>query len=614
MPFDLRDFLASLEGNGELVRVAAEVDPVLEMTEVYDRVVKGAGPALLFEHPRGSTVPLLINALGTDRRMEIALGRGPDEIGREAASLLKPKPPRTLGEMWRFATKYRKLLRVPPKRVRRAPCQEVVMRGDAVDLSRLPVQQCWPGDAGRFITLPLVFTKDPETSERNVGMYRMQVLDPTTTAMHWQTHKHGRAHFEKARTMGLERLPVSVAIGGDPALIYAATAPLPPAIDELLLTGFIRGERTRIVKCVTNDLEVPASAEIVLEGYVDTRAPFVTEGPFGDHTGFYSLADKFPAFHVTAITTRRDPIYASTVVGVPPHEDAAIGRATEHMFRHLVRFQVPELVDFHMPVEAAFHNLMIASLAKQYPGHARKLMMSLWGAGMLALEKVIVVVDASVDVRDPDALLRALRAFDPARDLFVVHDVPTDTLDHAAPRADLGSHVGIDLTTPLGSEEGRVVRDEGLITPSLERLQTAAPEILRVASWPENFLLLAIEKAKAGHARAVLDRIWARNIVTPRVTLVFDADVPIEDPRLALFHATANLDPARDIVVRGNAVGIDATRKWKDEDAREWPGLIEMDDATRAKVTARWSEYGLDARFRDVDTRGRRTTTLTTGK
>ncbi len=599
--FDLRAFIAALDAAGEIARIRAEVDPRFEITEVTDRVVKSGGRALLFERVKGSAMPVLINSMGSDARVAIALGRAPEDVGREAAALLRPNPPRSLREAWRFAMKYRGLARVPPRLVRRAPCQEVVRRGDHVDLNALPVLTCWPLDAGPFITLPLVFTKDPETGERNVGMYRMQVFDQRTTGMHWQTHKHGRMHFEKARAMGLDRLPVSVAIGADPALTYAATAPLPPGIDELLLAGFIRRRRTEIVRCVTNDLEVPASAEIVLEGYVDVNEPFHREGPFGDHTGFYSLADDFPAFHVTAITTRKDPIYATTVVGVPPQEDGAIGRATERMFLHLLRFQVPELVDMRMPVEAAFHNLMLVSIRKQYPGHARKAMMSLWGAGMIALEKAIVVFDADADLEDPRAVLAALARLDPERDLLIVDQMPTDTLDHASPRPDLGSHLGLDLTTPVGGERARRPRTPPAPPPALDRLRAAAPEIDASAAPADPFLLVAIAKEKAGHARAVMERLWNAGLATDRVLVVLDRDVDVRDPHAVLFHAAANLDPARDVTIAVQAagatrVGVDATRKRADEDARPWPPLILMDEDVRRRVAARWDEYGISPR------------------
>ena len=469
MPYDLHRFVEDLEAAGELKRVRAEVDPELEITEVYDRVVKRGGPALLFENVRGSDMPLLINAYGTDKRMAMALGREPEEVGKDLMALIKTKPPRSFGEMLALARRAKDVLSFPPKRVRRGKCQQVVLTGDDVDLGRIPVLKCWPLDAGRFITLPQVYSRDPETGERNMGMYRMQVFDRNTTGMHWQTHKHGTEHYRSAKRLGV-RLPVAVALGGDPALAYGATAPLPPGFDEVMFCGFIRRERVRLVKCRTVDLEVPADADIVLEGYVDPAEPMAREGPFGDHTGYYSLADMFPKFHVTAITHRRDAIYPTTVVGIPPQEDGPMGKATERLFLQLMRFQVPELVDMNMPVEGAFHNLMLASIKKRYPGHARKAMMSLWGAGMVSLEKVLVIYDEDVDVQDTGAALRVLLdRLDVARDVLVIDQVPTDTLDHAAPRPDLGSHIGFDATTPLPHEPARA------LSPPLSLIHISEP-------------------------------------------------------------------------------------------------------------------------------------------
>src|SRR5438067_11018473 len=382
MAYDLRRFIADLEARGDLARVRARASPVLEIAEVYDRVVKRGGPALLFEDVEGSRMPVLINAYGTWGRMVLALGREPQAVGEDLLALAKTKPPRSLREAWALARKLRTILAFPPKRVRRGACQEIVKTGSAVDLGEIPVLQCWPLDAGRFVTLPLVFTRDPESGERNVGMYRMQVLSHDSTAMHWQTHKHGAEHYRKAKEMGA-KLPVAVALGGDPAMTYGATAPLPPGFDEVMFAGYIRRERQRLVRCVTQPLDVPASAEIVLEGYVDPAEPLVREGPFGDHTGYYSMPGWYPRFHVTAITHRRDAIYPTTVVGIPPHEDGPMGKATERMFLPLLRVTIPELVDLDMPIEAAFHNLMLVSIQKRYPGQARKVMMALWGSGLI---------------------------------------------------------------------------------------------------------------------------------------------------------------------------------------------------------------------------------------
>jgi 4-hydroxy-3-polyprenylbenzoate decarboxylase len=590
--YDLHRFVSDLEERGELKRIRAEVDPELEISEIYDRVVKAGGPALLFENVRGSSMPLLINAFGTDARMAMALGREPSQIGKDLMALVKTKPPRSFREAWALARAARDVLSFPPKRVRRAKCQQVVAIGDDVDLTSLPILRCWPLDAGRFITLPQVYTRDPETGERNMGMYRMQVLDKTSTAMHWQTHKHGTEHFRKAKKLGV-RLPVAVALGGDPALTYGATAPLPPGFDEVMFCGYIRRERVRMVKCKTVDLEVPADADIILEGYVDPSEPLVEEGPFGDHTGYYSLADRFPRFHVTAITRRKDAIYPTTVVGIPLQEDGPMGKATERLFLELMRIQVPELVEMNMPVEGAFHNLMLVSIKKRYPGHARKAMMSLWGAGLVALEKVIVVFDENVDVHDPRTVTDALLSrFDPARDVLIVDQVPTDTLDHAAPKPDLGSHMGIDATTPLPSEAPRAAPALAREPPSLVTIQQGAPEVVAISQPHARLLLVGIRKGARGTARETMRRLWDAGVQDETVLVVLD-DVDVHDWSLATFHATANLDPARDIVREGRRFGIDGTVKRVDENAREWPPIIAMDAATKALVDKRWAEYGL---------------------
>lgn len=595
MPYDLHRFIDDIEARGQLVRVKAEVDPKLEISEIYDRVVKGGGPALLFENVKGSPFPLLINGFGTDERMALALGREPSQIGKDLMALIKTKPPRSFREMWALARKARDVLSFPPRRARRGRCQEVVLTGDQVDLRKIPVLTCWPLDAGPFITLPQVYTRDPETGERNIGMYRMQVLDERTTGMHWQTHKHGAEHFRKAQKLGV-RLPVAVALGGDPALTYGATAPLPPGFDEVMFCGFIRRERVRLVKCKTVPLEVPADADIVLEGYVDPAEPLVTEGPFGDHTGYYSLAGLYPKFHVTAVTHRKDAVYPTTVVGIPPQEDGPMGKATERLFLELMRFQIPEIVDMNMPVEGAFHNLMLVSIKKRYPGHARKAMMSLWGAGMVALEKIIVVFDEDVNIHDPRAaLLAATRDLDVSRDVLVVDQVPTDTLDHASPLQDLGSHVGIDATRPIENERPRAPAADVARQPTLAELQAAAPDVLAAHAHAPRVLAVSIRKQRAGHARETMERLW--KVLPPEVVLlVFDANVDVRDGSAVTFHATANLDPARDIsLVAGTPrrIGVDATVKRPDEGAREWPPIIEMDAATKELVTRRWKEYGL---------------------
>jgi len=448
-PRDLRDWIALLEREGELVRVSAEVDPHLEVTEIVDRTVKSGGPALLFENPKGSSHPLLINQFGTERRMCLAFGvERLDDVATKLEDVLEMQPPQGLVQKVRGLAKLKSIADSMPKSVRSGACQEVVLTGDEVDLDTLPIQTCWPGDAAPFITLPAVITRDPRTGSRNVGMYRMQKIDRHSTFMHWQIHKDGRMDY--LATEG--RLEVAVALGLDPVTTYAASAPLPKHIDELMLAGFLRGEPVELVKGKTIDLEVPAAAEIVLEGYVEAGDEG-TEGPFGDHTGYYSPPEPFPVFHLTALTTRRDAIYPSIVVGKPPAEDAWLAKATERIFLPAVRMSVPEIVDYDLPVAGAFHNCAIVSIRKAFPGHAQKVMHAVWGLGLLSLTKCVVVVDEWVDVHDyEEVFFRVCANVDPKRDVLV-SEGPLDHLDHAPTLQFVGGKLGIDATHK-GTAEG----------------------------------------------------------------------------------------------------------------------------------------------------------------
>jgi len=448
---DLRDWIALLEREGELVRVSAEVDPHLEITEIVDRTVKAGGPALLFERPRGSEHPLLINQFGTERRMCLAFGAERlDDVAARLAEVLEMQPPEGLAAKVRGLKTLKSIADSRPRSVRRGACQEVVLTGDDVDLGLLPVQTCWPGDGGPFVTLPAVITHDPRTGGRNVGMYRLQVLGPRATGMHWQIHKDGRADYLFAEG----RLEAAVALGLDPVTTYSASAPLPKHVDELMVAGFLRGEPVELVKGVTVDVQVPAQAEIVLEGYLE-RGEEVAEGPFGDHTGFYTAVEPFPVFHVTAMTMRRDAIYPSIVVGKPPQEDAWLGKATERIFLPAVRMTVPEIVDYDLPVAGAFHNLVIVSIRKRFPGHARKVMHAIWGLGLLSLTKGIVVVDEHVDVHDYAQVLFYVGAnVDPKRDVLL-SEGPLDHLDHAPTLQFFGGKIGIDATAKSPAEGAR---------------------------------------------------------------------------------------------------------------------------------------------------------------
>ncbi|MCH7766530.1 MAG: menaquinone biosynthesis decarboxylase [Acidobacteria bacterium] len=449
---DLRAFLKKLEKEGELKRITAEVDWKLEVTEITDRVTKQGGPALLFENIKGSKVPLAINLFGTHRRMNLALEVNDlQEVAARISGFIDFKTPSGLVDKLKMLPKLGELGAFFPKTVKSGPCKEVVKR-EGFSLLDFPIIQCWPQDAGRFITFPLVFTRNPESGKRNVGVYRMQVFDERTTGMHWQTQKHGAEHFRRARSRyGEGKLEVAVAIGADPATVFCGIVPAPPDVDELLLAGFLRRSPVELVKCETVELEVPANAEIILEGYVDLNE-LRREGPFGDHTGYYSLADDYPVFHVTCVTHRRDPIYLTTIVGPPPQEDYFMGYAIERILLPIMKLQFSEIVDVHMPAEGIFHNLMIVSIRKSYPGHARKIMSAIWGLGQAMFTKVLVVVDEDVNVHDPgEVVWKALCAIDPERDVEF-HLGPVDTLDHAARLPDFGSHMGIDATRKWASE------------------------------------------------------------------------------------------------------------------------------------------------------------------
>jgi 4-hydroxy-3-polyprenylbenzoate decarboxylase len=450
-PSDLRAWIALLEREGELVRVAAEVDPHLEVTEIVDRTVKAGGPALLFEHPKGSSHPLLVNQFGTERRMCLAFGvERLDDVAAKLADVLEMQPPQGIVDKAKGLMKLKSIADSMPKSVRSGSCQEVVLTGDEVDLDLLPIQTCWPGDAAPFITLPAVITRDPRTGGRNVGMYRMQKIDRRQTFMHWQVHKDGRMDYLAADG----RLEVAVALGLDPVTTYAASAPLPKHVDELMLAGFLRGEPVELVRGKTVELDVPAHAEIVLEGYVEAGDEGI-EGPFGDHTGYYSPPEPFPVFHLTAMTMRRDAVYPSIVVGKPPAEDAWLGKATERIFLPAVRMSVPEIVDYDLPVAGAFHNCAIVSIRKAFPGHARKVMHAVWGLGLLSLTKCVVVVDEWVDVHDYDEVFfRVCANVDPKRDVLL-SEGPLDHLDHAPTLQFVGGKLGIDATHKGPAEGAR---------------------------------------------------------------------------------------------------------------------------------------------------------------
>ncbi|MEO8910454.1 MAG: menaquinone biosynthesis decarboxylase [Gemmatimonadaceae bacterium] len=451
---NISQFLSAMDRAGELVRISEPVRAKLELCEIADRVMKQpqGGPALYFEkvlldNGEPSQYPVAINLFGSMRRMSLALGVDDlDDVGERITEMLDLKVPEGIMGKLSMLPRLLELGKFPPRvKGGKAPSQEIVLKGEEVDLSKLPIITCWPEDGGPYITLPMVISKDPKRGIRNVGMYRVQVLGPRTLAMHWQRHKVGAAHWREMAEKG-ERMDVAIAIGADPASVYSASAPLPPTIDEFLFAGFLRKSPVSLTKAVTCDLEVPSEAEFVIEGYIDPSEPLVVEGPFGDHTGFYSEADLYPQVHVTALTMRRTPVYATTIVGRPPMEDYYLGHATERIFLPLLKLTIPEIVDYHMPAEGIFHNLVFVSIDKQYPGQAYKVMNAMWGQGLMSLAKVIVVVDKEVKVRnEQEAWWIALNHIDPERDVRFSMG-PIDVLDHSSRAFTYGSKMGIDAT------------------------------------------------------------------------------------------------------------------------------------------------------------------------
>jgi len=604
----LRSFVQRLEAEGELKRVSAFVDPYLEITEIVDRVVKNGGPALLFENT-GTSFPLLINAFGSKKRMSLVLGVDDlDSLSEDLLALMQKltSPPRTLLDKWKALLKIGEIARIFPKTVKRkGKCQEYIYLNP--DLRMLPVMTCWPYDGGPYITLPLVHTVDPETGIRNVGMYRVQVLDSKTTAIHWQLHKVSRRHFEKYRKRK-EKMPVAIVLGGDPIYTYVATAPLPDPIDEYLLAGFLRKRPVRLVPCITQPLYVPEDADIVIEGYVDPEEPFVLEGPFGDHTGFYSLPDYYPRFHVTAITHRKGAIYPSTIVGIPPQEDAWLGKATERIFLAPIRATLlPELVDMDLPVEGGFHNLAIVKIQKTFQGQGRKVIHGIWGAGLMSLTKIVLVVDETVHVHDYLAVAKHFSEhFSPDFD-YVVSQGPLDVLDHACDQMAFGGKLGLDATVKW-KEEPSPIRDLPLPSIPEKAILEAYPEIKAInrrliEEHGIRILLLTIEKSRFGHVQEVAKALFNRFPLSGlKVMVFFDPQVDIFDYGDAFWIFSSHTDVKRDFLYLPpktkdtyGCLVFDATRKSRryDHFPRPWPNPIVMSQEVIQKVNQRWEEYGL---------------------
>jgi 4-hydroxy-3-polyprenylbenzoate decarboxylase len=602
---DLHHFIRELETAGELVRIKAYADPKLEIAEITDRVSKSGdgGKALLFENT-GYDFPLLINSLGSYKRMCMALGVNElDDTAREIEQLfqLLTKPKENLLDKLSLLPKLNQFASWMPKVTGgKGVCQQVIM--PEPDLYKLPVMQCWPRDGGPFITLPVIHTKDPVTGIRNVGMYRMQVFAKDMTGMHWHKHKVSARHFNEYRKLG-KRMPVAVSLGGDPVYTYAATAPLPDNVDEYMLAGFLRKKKVELVRCLTQpELEVPADADFVIEGYVDPEEAFIWEGPFGDHTGYYSLPDWYPRFHVTCITYRKDAIYPSTIVGIPPQEDAWIGKATERIFLAPIKMTlVPEIMDMEMPVEGVFHNLVIAKIKKEYPGQAQKVMNAMWGAGQMMFNKILVIVDESADIHDYHKLAHyVFDNLDPVEDIYFSQG-PMDVLDHSCSKLGFGGKMCIDGTAKF--EEERITKQEMKNQPviiNIENIKKCFPEIkdinIDLIKQGIHCLFISVEKKHKGHIRKLNELLVALpELQSIKMILFVEHTVDVKDIADTLWRFCNNLDPKRDHMITANHISFDGTRKTKELDDfhRDWPNIIVSDAATINAVDTKWHQLGL---------------------
>ena len=602
---NLQDFIQELDNAGELLRIKAPVSAYLEITQITDLASKspGGGKALLFEDVLESQFPVLTNAFGSDRRVCMALGV-PDleALAARVQKFVQMEPPKSFGDTLRLLPMGLDLLRVIPRKLKTAPCQGEVYRGAEVDLARLPVLTCWPQDGGPFITLPVVITRSLATGKRNAGMYRLQVYDQNTTGMHWHIHKDGSHYYQEYR-QAKKRMPVAVAIGADPATIYAATAPLPRGIDEIMLAGFIRRKPVPMVRCLTVDLEVPAEAEFILEGYVDPDELRI-EGPFGDHTGYYSLIDEYPVFHVTALTHRRHPVYPATIVGRPPMEDCYLAKASERIFLPMLKAILPEIRNFWMPWEGVFHNAIVIAIQKEFPGHARRVMSSIWGQGQMSFCKVVVLVDAELDLSRPAEVLKAvLNGIDLASDLYITEGV-LDVLDHSAPEPLFGGKLGVDATRRLANEKQRTESRPPVSLPEPRAIEQAAREVselLTAFHTPaieirNRMLLLNLHKDGKITVRRLAPKLLQHpNLSVFSIFVLFDEHLDLKDYSTLLWKAFNNVDPKRDIILIDGRIVIDATKKGREDDHhRPWPDDIVMDEEIVERVRKRSKELGIE--------------------
>jgi 4-hydroxy-3-polyprenylbenzoate decarboxylase len=604
---NLRQFVEALDKAGELKRITEFVDPVLEIAEVTDRVSKSNGPALLFENT-GTDFPLLINSLGSYKRICLALGVNElDEVQQNIELLFRSltKPKDNILDKLKLLPALSQLASWMPKvKSGRGDCQQVIMKEP--DITKLPVLKCWPEDGGRFVTLPIIHTKDIENGIRNVGMYRMQVFGPALTAMHWHKHKVSAKHFNGYKKLH-KIMPVAVALGGDPVYTYAATAPLPENVDEYMLAGFLRKKKVELVKCITQDIEVPADADFVIEGYVDPDEDFILEGPFGDHTGYYSLEDYYPKFHITAITHRKDAMYPATIVGIPPQEDAWIGKATERIFLAPIKMMlIPEIEDMELPIEGVFHNLTIVKIKKEYAGQASKVMNAMWGAGQMMFNKMLVIVDGETDIHDYVAVAKSISEHvDPQQDIYFSQG-PMDVLDHSCSKFAYGGKMCVDATKKY-DEEKRTVNGsykQEVVTIDELTIKKSFPEIKAVNSSLLNLgisiVFISVEKNRKNYIKELNEKLFLQtDLKKVKIIIYVEAATDANDIKDVVWRFSNNLDPRRDsYIITGDTIshiGFDGTRKTKELDDfdRPWPNIICSDEQTILSVDKKWQNLGL---------------------
>lgn len=622
---DLRAFIDHLESVGELKRISHPVNPDQEMTEIADRVLRAGGPALLFENPVGYDMPVLVNLFGTPKRVAMGMGRTDvkelREVGKLLAYLKEPEPPKGFKDAIEKLPVFRQVLNMPAKRLRKAPCQEVVWQGDEVNLDKIPVMSCWPGDVAPLLTWGLTITRGPNKKRQNLGIYRQQKIGKNKVIMRWLAHRGGALDLrEWMETHPGKPFPVSVAYGADPATILGAVTPVPDTLSEYAFAGLLRGSKTEVVKSLSNDLDVPASAEIVMEGYIDPNE-FADEGPYGDHTGYYNEVERHHVFTVTHVTMRQKPIYHSTYTGRPPDEPAVLGVALNEVFVPILQKQFPEIVDFYLPPEGCSYRVAVVTMKKQYPGHAKRVMMGVWSfLRQFMYTKYVIVCDEDVDARDWHSVVQAMTTrMDPVRDTLMIEHTPIDSLDFASPVVGLGSKMGLDVTKKWDAEFSGYANHDARIADSAEiesrvaALKAAHTELADIYLPPEAYangmVMASINKQALGDGPRIIEAIWGSlgDVADVKFVMVFDKeDVNIRDWNDVIWAITTRMDPARDTLLRTNAqqggsqalragsrMGFDATNKWPGETVREWGTPISKDPRTVANVDEMWDKLGL---------------------